>query len=327
MTTLRRGTTWRMTSTPRTHDHAPGRDHRASGRERGDAHAPASTRRIFLGGLLIAGACATNRAHAVGSGSGAGGGADAKGASRHAQRHHRAAARPARAPESYRLRPEAAEVRPAARGSTSVAYTLDSGSREIALTFDDGPDPHYTPQVLEVLRRCRVRATFCVIGRDAAANAWLLNAIADAGHEIANHSWSHPLLTRMRSHEIYEQLARTCDVVDEAVGTAPVLARAPFGAWNERALKISASLGMSPLGWSVDTCDWKEPGTREITSTVLETVRPGAILLSHDGGGDRSQTVAALRDYLPRLLDSGYTPVLPSRTDVFEERTGKGWGG
>jgi peptidoglycan/xylan/chitin deacetylase (PgdA/CDA1 family) len=243
------------------------------------------------------------------------------------QRHQRAVARPPHAPESYRLRPEEAQIRPRARGSTSVAYTLDPGDREIALTFDDGPDPHYTPQVLEVLRRRRIRATFCVIGRDAAANAWLLNAIADAGHEIANHSWSHPLLTRMRSHEIYEQLARTSDVVEEAVGTAPVLARAPFGGWNERALEISASLGMSPLGWSVDTCDWKEPGTREITSTVLETVRPGAILLSHDGGGDRSQTVAALRDYLPRLLDSGYTPVLPSRTDVFEERTGRGWGG
>lgn len=287
----------------------------------------ANTRRVFVGGLLIAGACAANRAHATGGAAGSGGGADAKGASRHLQRHARAAAGPARAPQTYRLRPETGEVYARARGSTSVAYTLDSGKREIALTFDDGPDPRYTPQVLEVLRRHRVQATFCVIGREAAANTWLLNAIADAGHEIANHSWSHPLLTRMRDHEIHEQLARTSDVVDEAVGTAPALARAPFGDWNERALEISASLGMSPLGWSVDTCDWKEPGTRKVTSTVLENVRPGSILLSHDGGGDRSQTVAALRDYLPRLIDSGYTPVLPSRTDVFEERTGKGWGG
>jgi peptidoglycan-N-acetylglucosamine deacetylase len=285
-----------------------------------------STRRVFLGGMLIAGACAANRAHAAGDGSGSGGaraGADAKGAARHSLRHQRTAARP----ESYRLLPEAGEVRAGARGSTSVAYTLGSGEREIALTFDDGPDPVHTPEVLEVLRRCRVRATFCVIGRDAAAHTWLLNAIADGGHEIANHSWSHPLLTRMRSHEIEEQLARTSDVIDEAVGTAPALARAPFGEWNKRALEISASLGMSPLGWSVDTCDWEDPGARKITSTVLESVRPGSILLSHDGGGDRSQTVAALRDYLPRLLDSGYIPVLPSGTDVFEERTGQGWGG
>lgn len=295
----------------------------------------ANTRRIFLGGILIAGAGAANAAHAIGggggggsgspgaSGAGAGAGTDAKGAARHALRHRRAVTRP----QSYRLRPEAGQAQPAVRGSTSVAYTLGSAKREIALTFDDGPDPVYTPQVLEVLRRCRVRATFCVIGRDAAANAWLLNAIADGGHEIANHSWSHPLLTRMRPPEMHEQFARTCDVIDGAVGRAPVLARAPFGAWNKRALGISASLGMSPLGWSVDTRDWQAPGTPEITSTVLESARPGSILLAHDGGGDRSQSVAALREYLPRLLDSGYLPVLPARTDVFEERTGEGWGG
>ncbi|WP_079123222.1 polysaccharide deacetylase family protein [Streptomyces abyssalis] len=281
-----------------------------------------NTRRVFLGGMLIAGACAANRAHAAGGGSGSSG-ADAKGGARHAMRH----ARPASRPQAYRLQPEVSQTGPKVRGSTSVAHTLDTRRREIALTFDDGPDPVYTPQVLEVLRRCRVQATFCVIGSDAAAHTWLLNAIADAGHEIANHSWSHPLLTRMRSHEIHEQFARTCDVVEGAVGKAPALARAPFGEWNKRALGISASLGMSPLGWSVDTCDWEEPGAREITSTVLETVRPGSVLLAHDGGGDRSQTVAALRDFLPRLIDSGYTPVLPSDTDVFEDRTGKGWGG
>ncbi|WP_314172891.1 polysaccharide deacetylase family protein [Streptomyces winkii] len=291
-------------------------------------HTDRNTRRVFLGGLLIAGACVANRAHAVGGGpgssgsSGAHGGADAKGAARQSLRSERMASRP----QTYRLRPEAGRLHPQTRGSTSVAYTLGSEGREIALTFDDGPDPVYTPQVLEVLRRRRVQATFCVIGRDAAAHTWLLNAIADGGHEIANHSWSHPLLTRMRTREIHEQLARTSDVVDEAVGTAPALARAPFGEWDRRALEISASLGMSPLGWSVDTCDWEEPGTRKITSTVMKSVRPGAILLSHDGGGDRSQSVAALRDYLPRLIDSGYVPVLPSSTDVFEERTGEGWG-
>lgn len=281
-----------------------------------------NTRRVFLGGMLIAGACAANRAHAAGGGSGSSG-ADAKGAARQAVRRSRRAA----GSQPYRLQPEASQVAPKARGSTNVAYTLGSDRREVALTFDDGPDPVYTPQVLEVLRRCRVQATFCVIGTDAAASTWLLNAIADAGHVIANHSWSHPLLTRMRSHEILEQFARTCDVVEKAVGTAPVLARAPFGEWNKRALGISASLGMSPLGWSVDTCDWEEPGARKITTTVMENVRPGSILLSHDGGGDRSQTVDALRDYLPRLLDAGYTPVLPSSTDVFENRTGEGWGG
>lgn len=274
--------------------------------------------------MLIAGACVANRAQAAAGGSGSSGasGADAKGAAPHPLRQQRAVTQP----QSYRLRPEAGQVHPQARGSTSVAYTLDSEEREIALTFDDGPDPEYTPQVLEVLRRWGVQATFCVIGREAAANTWLLNAIADGGHLIANHSWSHPQLTRMRPAEIHEQLARTCDVIDQAVGTAPALARAPFGDWNRRALGISASLGMSPLGWSIDTFDWEEPGTRKITSTVMKSVRPGSIVLLHDGGGNRKQTVASLRDHLPRLLDSGYIPVLPPRTNVFEDRAGKGWG-
>ncbi|RAJ65653.1 peptidoglycan/xylan/chitin deacetylase (PgdA/CDA1 family) [Streptomyces sp. Amel2xB2] len=295
------------------------------------------TRRIFLGGLLIAGACVANRAHAAGGGAGSGSGsgvsgahaaADAKGAG--AARRSLRSARTASRPQAYRLRPEAGQLAAQARGSTSVTYTLDSGDsggREIALTFDDGPDPLWTPKVLEVLRRWRVQATFCVIGREAAAHAHLLNAIADGGHAIANHSWSHPLLTRMRPAQVHEQLARTCDVVDEAVGSPPVLARAPFGEWNDRTLEISASLGMSPLGWSVDTSDWEEPGTRKITATVLRHTSPGAVLLSHDGGGNRSQTVAALRDYLPRLLDSGYIPVLPSGAAAFRNRTGEGWGG
>lgn len=281
-----------------------------------------NTRRVFLGGLLIAGACAANRAHAAGGGTGSSGTADAKAAARRSARHYRSSANT----RPYRLKPEAAQTAPRLHGSTSVAYSLGTGKREIALTFDDGPDPVYTPQVLEVLRRSRVRATFCVIGEEAAAHSWLLKAIADGGHEIANHTWSHPLLTRKGADEIYEQFARTCDVVEEAVGAGPSLARAPFGSWNKQALGISASLGMSPLGWSLDTLDWEEPGTGEITSTVLENVRPGSILLFHDGGGDRSQTVEALRDFLPRLLDSGYTPVLPSDTEVFEERTGRGWG-
>ena len=289
----------------------------------------ANSRRVFLGGVLIAGACLANRAQAAAGGSGSHGSsggsgavADAKGAAPARLRHQRAVTQP----QSYRLRPEAAELRPLARGSTSVTYTLNSEEREIALTFDDGPDPVYTPQVLEVLRRWGVQATFCVLGREAAAHTWLLNAISDGGHLIANHSWSHVQLTRKRPAQIYEQLARTCDIIDETVGTAPALARAPFGDWDKRSLGISASLGMSPLGWSVDTCDWEEPGARKITSTVMKSVEQGSILLSHDGGGNRSQTVAALRDYLPRLLDKGYIPVLPSRTDVFEERTGKGWG-
>lgn len=217
----------------------------------------------------------------------------------------------AQRPQSYRLQPEVGQA-PEHPAHPSIAYTLDSDAgRQIALTFDDGPDPVYTPEVLEVLRRHSVRATFCLVGENAVAHPRLLHEIADAGHEIANHTWSHPQLTRMRPADARRQLARTSDVIERTIGTPPTLARAPYGSWNARTLEIAAGLGMSPLGWSVDTRDWARPGIDKISATVFRYARPGAILLSHDGGGDRSQTATALAHYLPRLLDAGYTPVTP----------------
>jgi peptidoglycan-N-acetylglucosamine deacetylase len=269
------------------------------------------TRRAVLGGVLVLGAaCAPGR-------SGGGGGGESRGAATDNIRPaHRAARRQARHeaahPQSYRLQPEAGQAPLAHRSHTSVTYTLGSGTgREIALTFDDGPHPRYTPEVLEVLRRHGVRATFCLVGKDAARYPHLLHAIADGGHQIANHSWSHPQLTRIKPGQARSQLARTSEVIARTVGTPPTLARAPYGLWNERTLAMCADLGMSPLGWSVDSRDWARPGIRAITATVMRHLRPGAIVLSHDGGGNRSQTASALDHYLPRLLERGYVPTFP----------------
>lgn len=258
-----------------------------------------TSRRIFLGGALLAGACATHV-------TGAAAASRAPGTS--AAGGHRAAG----GPQNYRLRPQTGAATHAPRASAAVTYTVDAPEGgEVALTFDDGPDPAHTPEVLEVLRRHRVHATFFVLGENAEANPGLLQAIADGGHRIGNHSWSHPLLTRLSNEEAREEFVRTSELITGAVGAPPALSRAPYGAWNEETLAISAELGMSPLGWSVDTCDWKQPGVPQIVSTVLENVTPGAVVLSHDGGADCSQSVTALRHYLPRLLDSGWSPVLP----------------
>jgi len=227
------------------------------------------------------------------------------------QAQHRAQ-REAIHPQSYRLQPEAGQAPMVHRAHTSVAYTLGSGTgREIALTFDDGPHPVYTPQVLEVLRRHDVRATFCLVGENAEQYPDLVRAISDGGHQIANHSWDHPQLTRIRPGKARSQLARTSEVIARTVSTPPTLARAPYGMWNERTLAIAADLGMSPLGWSVDCRDWARPGIGAISGTVLRNLRPGAIVLSHDGGGNRSQTAAALDHYLPQVLERGYVPTFP----------------
>lgn len=225
------------------------------------------------------------------------------------------AAVPAR-PPTYRLRPFAGETsmgspsrNPAVR--THAVYSMDGPGRRIALTFDDGPDPLYTPQVLRILAQYDVQATFCVIGENAVEYPQLLHDIANGGHAVANHSWTHPQLTKVRPAAARSELTRTSELIEKVLGAPPEWARAPYGDWNPATLGICAELGMEPLGWSLDTNDWARPGTKSITGSVLRDVKDGAIVLCHDGGGNRSQTVAALRYYLPRLLDSGYIPVRP----------------
>ncbi|SQA26883.1 oligosaccharide deacetylase [Streptomyces griseus] len=102
-------------------------------------------------------------------------------------------------------------------------------------------------------------------------------------------------------------------MVDRALGSPPLWYRAPYGAWNRNSFEIGAELGMEPMAWTVDTLDWKTPGTGTIVRRVLDGAAPGVVVLSHDAGGDRSQSVAALRRYLPRLLDSGYRITVPRR--------------
>ncbi|MDX3804394.1 polysaccharide deacetylase family protein, partial [Streptomyces sp. AK04-3B] len=183
--------------------------------------------------------------------------------------------------------------------------------RTMVLTFDDGPDPHYTPGILDTLAEYDVRATFFVCGEMAVYNQDLLARMADEGHVVGNHTWSHPLLTRLTRGQIRSEMSRTSDVIEEGYGERPRWFRAPYGAWNRAAFQLGAELGMEPLAWTVDTLDWTTPGTGAIVDRVEKGAAPGVVVLSHDAGGDRSQSVRALRRYLPQLLDSGYHLTLP----------------
>ncbi|MFI1018513.1 polysaccharide deacetylase family protein [Streptomyces sp. NPDC020965] len=218
---------------------------------------------------------------------------------------------------AYRLRPmtEYAPTRP--RSLPPVRshpfLRLPEAGRTMVLTFDDGPDPRYTPGILRTLRRYDVRAMFFVCGEMVATNRDLLREMADDGHVIGNHSWSHPLITKLPPSGIRAELGRTSEVIEEVLGLPPLWYRAPFGAWNRHSFEIGAELGMEPLAWTVDTLDWTEPGTGTIVSRVLDGAGPGVVVLSHDAGGDRSQSVAALRHYLPRLLEDEYRITVPRR--------------
>ncbi|MFG2679965.1 polysaccharide deacetylase family protein [Streptomyces sp. NPDC048392] len=221
-------------------------------------------------------------------------------------------------PSEYRLRPlaghgaaHATPRRPPVRSEPILRVT--GRGRTMLLTFDDGPHPEYTPQILDTLAKYEVRATFFVCGEMADYNRDLLSRMSDEGHVVGNHTWSHPLLTSLTRRRIRSEMERTSEVVEQAYGEAPRWFRAPYGAWNRAAFQLGAELGMEPLAWTVDTLDWTTPGTGTIVDRVEDGAAPGVVVLSHDAGGDRSQSVRALRRYLPVLLDSGYHLTVPRR--------------
>ncbi|MDX3358956.1 polysaccharide deacetylase family protein [Streptomyces sp. ME02-6978.2a] len=222
------------------------------------------------------------------------------------------------APSAYRLRPLTGDgAPPAGPPRTPVRHEplLDMAGhgRTMVLTFDDGPHPRYTPQILDTLREYDVRATFFVCGEMAVEYKDLLARMADEGHLVGNHTWSHPLLTRMSRAGIRSEMTRTSKVIRNAYGERPLWFRAPYGAWNRATFRLGSDMGMEPLAWTVDTRDWTTPGTDVIVDRVEEGAAAGVVVLSHDAGGNRSQSVRALRRYLPRLLDSGYHLTLPRR--------------
>ncbi|MDP9795682.1 peptidoglycan/xylan/chitin deacetylase (PgdA/CDA1 family) [Catenuloplanes nepalensis] len=180
-----------------------------------------------------------------------------------------------------------------------------------ALTFDDGPHATYTPQILDVLAAEGVTATFCLVGTQAQRHPALVRRIVADGHRLCNHSMRHDNMSTWTAAQIEADLLATNAAIHAAAPGAEIpYFRAPYGAWGQSAT-VAASLGMARLGWTVDPRDWSRPGTDAIVAAVLAQLRPGGIVLMHDGGGDRSQTVAALATLIPRLRADGWTFAVP----------------
>lgn len=192
-----------------------------------------------------------------------------------------------------------------------------TGADYVALTFDDGPDPQWTPKVLALLREHGVKATFCVIGQLVEAFPELVAEIAEAGHTLCNHSWQHDLGLGSRSRtEIRENLERTNAAIQRAAPGARVsYYRQPGGAWTDRVVEVAAELGMSSLHWTVDPRDWSLPGAPAIAEVVRTGTDEGAIILLHDGGGERRGTVRALSRVLPELAARHRLDALPPGVD------------
>jgi peptidoglycan/xylan/chitin deacetylase (PgdA/CDA1 family) len=177
----------------------------------------------------------------------------------------------------------------------------------IALTVDDGPSPLWTPKVLDLLAEHDVHATFFTIGSQVKEYPKLTRRIVDAGHQICNHTMSHPISMRgMSRKRLEKEIGEAHDRIAEISGVVPTFFRAPGGNWTPQVLDTVGEHGMLPLDWAVDPRDWSRPGVGHIRRTLLKC-KSGNILLVHDGGGDRSQTLKALREVIPALKKRGMT--------------------
>jgi peptidoglycan-N-acetylglucosamine deacetylase len=210
--------------------------------------------------------------------------------------------------------PGARDPLPATASQDLLSHTAHGG-RTVALTFDDGPDPSYTPHVLELLTRYRAVATFCMIGNEAIRYPDLVRDVVTAGMRLCDHTVTHPDNLDTQPVPLIEAEiigGRAVLLIAAGRDVEVMYYRASLGRWSDPMRRIAADHGMRPLAWSLDSLDWTEPGTERIVDTVQQQMHPGAVVLLHDGGGDREQTVAALEVLLPWLVEQGYRFVVPA---------------
>jgi peptidoglycan/xylan/chitin deacetylase (PgdA/CDA1 family) len=188
---------------------------------------------------------------------------------------------------------------------------LSRRSRQVALTFDDGPNDPYTPQLLDVLARHNVKATFFMLGGYVQARPDLARIVAEAGHVIGNHTFSHPNLIFVPANRARKEIEDCHRALTDAVGEHSRLFRPPFGGRRPASLRVARALGLEPIMWNVTGYDWKAPSPEYIEQKIANRLRGGSVILLHDGGHermgvDRSKTVVATERVIERCKTEGY---------------------
>ena len=182
----------------------------------------------------------------------------------------------------------------------------DRSSMKIALTFDDGPHPYRTDEVLNLLEKYNIRATFFVVGENVSYYPEPFKRTVALGHEIGNHTYHHTPLSDTCEKTVMDEISQTDDIIFKTAGFHPKLFRPPEGAYGECALKAAQSMNMRMILWTVDTRDWERPPAQDIVDHVMKNVRGGSILLFHDYMHKSAHTMEALEILIPKLLEKGY---------------------
>jgi peptidoglycan/xylan/chitin deacetylase (PgdA/CDA1 family) len=188
---------------------------------------------------------------------------------------------------------------------------LLSGSpskREVALSFDDAPDDKFTPQVLDVLKREGVKATFFLVGNRAEAHPEIVRRMVNEGHVVGNHSYNHANLPKLSDADFRDQVIKTDNIIRSISGYVPKFIRPPYGNISEAQIQWLASQHKTIVNWNVDSLDWKGLNAEQVKTNILAQVHPGSIILQHGAGGtgeDLSGTVQALPGIIKKLRNDG----------------------
>lgn len=207
------------------------------------------------------------------------------------------------------------------KGQKPTQPPLDPKGKYVALTFDDGPHPKVTPRVLKILKEYNAKATFFMLGVQVEYYPDMAKKVAEAGHEIGNHSKGHPNLANMSLSEVRKQIIESSDRIEAATGRKPSLFRPPYGAMNESVKKVTKEQQTPIILWSVDSLDWKSRNAQAVNKEVAKNIRPGSIVLMHD---IHASTADALPQMLKSLKKQGYQFVTVSQLLSLNETTGNG---
>ncbi len=188
-----------------------------------------------------------------------------------------------------------------------MIYMGDSSKKRIALTFDDGPEDTYTPQILEILREKGVKATFFVVGERVKEYPERLKQMYREGHAIGNHTWDHPHLPELTDEQMNESIQSTTAEIEKIIGFKPDLFRPPYGEIEDRQAELLTKQGYRSIMWTADTKDWSGVSAEEIVSRVKQDASPGAIVLQHNYHVEgKFETVKALPEIIDELRAQGY---------------------